>query len=94
MHPDDAEQRGLREGGRARISSSAGSLEVDVEVTDRIRPGVVSLPHGWGHDVDGVGLSVATTHPGVNVNVLTPPQIDPLSGTAVLNGFAVEVCAV
>ena len=89
LHPADALARGLADGGRARVTSSVGSLEVEVEVTERIRPGVVSLPHGWGHDGDG--LSVAGRQPGVNINVLTPPEVDPLSGTAVLNGFAVTV---
>ena len=94
IHPGDAGPRGLRDGALARVSSSAGTVEVQVEVTDRIRPGVVSLPHGWGHGVDGVALEVASQHPGVNVNVLTPPDVDPLSGTAVLNGYTVEVSAV
>jgi anaerobic selenocysteine-containing dehydrogenase len=89
LHPVDALARGLANGGRARVTSSVGSLEVAVEVTDRIRPGVVSLPHGWGHDGDE--LSVARRSPGVNVNVLTPPEVDPLSGTAVLNGYPVTV---
>jgi anaerobic selenocysteine-containing dehydrogenase len=96
VHPDDATPRGLVDGGRAVVTSSAGSVETVVEVTDRIRPGVVSLPHGWGHAVDGAGLSVARTAAGdggVNVNVLTPAEVDPLSGTAVLNGFTVDVRA-
>ncbi len=94
IHPDDAAARGVADGGRAVVTSSVGNVEALVEVTDRIRPGVVSLPHGWGHAVDGAGLSVARTahgDGGANVNVLTPPEVDPLSGTAVLNGFAVEV---
>jgi anaerobic selenocysteine-containing dehydrogenase len=90
MNPDDAKSRALVSGGLARVTSSTGSVEVEVEVTDRIRPGVVSLPHGWGHQRD-TGLSVAGLTTGANVNVLTPPEVDPLSGTAVLNGFAVEV---
>jgi len=94
IHPDDALPRGVTDGARVRVSSSVGSVEVDAEVTTRIRPGVVSLPHGWGHAVDGVQLGVAQAHAGVNTNVLTPPEIDPLSGTAVLNGFAVDVAAV
>ena len=96
IHPVDAAARGLTDGARVVVTSSAGSVETVAEVTDRIRPGVVSLPHGWGHDVAGAGLSVARTADGdggANVNVLTPPDVDPLSGTAVLNGFAVEVAA-
>lgn len=92
IHPDDAAAHRLVAGGRARVSSSVGSVVVDVEVTDRIRPGVVSLPHGWGHA--GTGQAVAEQAGGVNVNVLTPPDVDPLSGTAVLNGYPVTVTAV
>jgi anaerobic selenocysteine-containing dehydrogenase len=64
-------------------------------VTDGVRPGVVSLPHGWGHDADGARLAVAGLRPGTNSNVLTDDtQVDPLSGTAVLNGIPVTVRAV
>ena len=94
IHPKDAAVRGLETGDVAAVTSSAGAVEVEVEVTERILPGVVSLPHGWGHDVEGVRLSVAREHAGANSNVLTPPQIDPLSGTAVLNGIAVDVAPV
>ena len=63
-----------------------------VEVTDGIMPGVVSIPHGWGHDVDGTDLSVAAGRPGVNSNVLADAELfDPLSGNAVLNGIPVSV---
>ncbi|MBI4944501.1 MAG: molybdopterin-dependent oxidoreductase [Actinobacteria bacterium] len=97
IHPDDAASRGIVDGAPVAVTSSAGSVETVAEVTDRIRAGVVSLPHGWGHAVDGAGLSVARTADGdggANVNVLVPPEVDPLSGTAVLNGYAVEVAAV
>jgi anaerobic selenocysteine-containing dehydrogenase len=89
MHPDDAAARGLVSGDLAKISSHTGALEAQIEVTDRIRPGVVSLPHGWGHR--GTGTSTAEAAGGVNVNVLTPPEVDPLSGNAVLNGYRVQV---
>ncbi|WP_330295614.1 molybdopterin oxidoreductase family protein [Streptomyces sp. NBC_00503] len=92
VHPDDAQRLGLADGGRARIAADGGSLEVPVEVTDSIRAGVVSLPHGWGHDRSGTRLSVASATPGVNVNqLLDGTRLDPLSGTAVLNGFPVEL---
>jgi anaerobic selenocysteine-containing dehydrogenase len=95
LHPDDATERGLTDGGSARITSRAGSLTVDVEVTDALRPGVVSLPHGFGHDLDGVEQRVARANPGVNSNVLTDrADLDRISGTAVLNGIPVEVAAV
>ncbi|MFD9334862.1 molybdopterin oxidoreductase family protein [Streptomyces sp. NPDC060028] len=90
VHPADAGRLGLTDGGRARVSGDGGSLEVPVEITDAVRTGVVSLPHGWGHDRAGVRLSVAAASPGVNVNqLLDGTLLDPLSGTAVLNGFPV-----
>ncbi|THA39293.1 molybdopterin-dependent oxidoreductase [Streptomyces sp. A1547] len=92
VHPEDADRLGLTTGGMARITADGGSLEVPVEVTDAVRTGVVSLPHGWGHDRDGARLSVASIAPGVNVNqLLDGSRLDPLSGTAVLNGFPVEL---
>ncbi|MGI9604076.1 MAG: molybdopterin oxidoreductase family protein [Acidimicrobiales bacterium] len=95
VHPDDAERLGLDDGKPAQVRSQAGEVQATVEITDRIRPGVVSLPHGWGHDVDGVRLSVAAATDGVNANVLTDPgPIDPLSGNAQLNAIPVEVVAV
>ncbi|MFD7031893.1 molybdopterin oxidoreductase family protein [Streptomyces sp. NPDC059917] len=92
VHPQDAGRLGLADGGRARITADGGSLEVPVEVTDAIRAGVVSLPHGWGHDRPGTRLGAAAVAPGVNVNqLLDGSRLDPLSGTAVLNGFPVEL---
>ncbi|WP_435058849.1 molybdopterin oxidoreductase family protein [Streptomyces sp. bgisy060] len=92
VHPRDAERLRLVDGAPARVKGEGGELEVPVEVTDDVRPGVVSLPHGWGHDRPGTRLAVASARPGVNVNqLLDGSRIDPLSGTAVLNGFPVEV---
>lgn len=92
VHPDDAGRLGLSDGGLARITADGGSVEVPVEVTDSVRAGVVSLPHGWGHDRSGTRLSVASATPGANVNqLLDGTRLDPLSGTAVLNGFPVEL---
>ncbi|MEU9037111.1 molybdopterin oxidoreductase family protein [Streptomyces sp. NPDC048352] len=92
VHPQDADRLGLADGGRARITADGGSLDAPVEVTDTVRTGVVSLPHGWGHDRPGTRLAVAGAEPGVNVNqLLDGTRLDPLSGTAVLNGFPVTV---
>ncbi|MFF0485602.1 molybdopterin oxidoreductase family protein [Streptomyces sp. NPDC004435] len=92
VHPEDAGRLGLADGTPARIKGEGGELTAEVEVTDTVRPGVVSLPHGWGHDRPGTRLTVAAAHPGVNVNqLLDGSLLDPLSGTAVLNGFPVEV---
>lgn len=95
VHPADAERLGLADGGRARVTSRTGQVQAPVEVTDRVMPGVVSLPHGWGHDVEGTRLRVAAERPGVNSNVLADEELlEPLSGTAVLNGIPVEVAPV
>jgi len=95
VHPDDAARLGVREGSVARITSRVGSVDAVVEITDGIRPGVVSLPHGWGHGQPGTRLRVAAERAGVNSNVLTDHQaIDPLSGTSVLNGIPVTVVPV
>lgn len=94
VHPDDAARVGLENGGHARVEAAGGALTVPVEVTDAVRPGVVSLPHGWGHDRPGTRLSVAAENPGANVNqLLDGTLLDPLSGTSVLNGFPVSVTA-
>ncbi|OLE21465.1 MAG: molybdopterin-binding oxidoreductase [Actinobacteria bacterium 13_1_20CM_3_71_11] len=91
----DAARLGLVDGGRAAVTSRVGRVELTVEVTDDIAPGVVSIPHGWGHDRPGTELSVASRHAGVNTNRLTDDlRVDPLSGTAVLNGVPVEIAAV
>jgi anaerobic selenocysteine-containing dehydrogenase len=94
VHPADAERLGLSEGAGARVSSGVGELVAPVEITDEIMPGVISIPHGWGHDVQGVRLGVAAAHPGVNSNLLAPVEVDVPSGNAVLNGIPVEVSAV
>lgn len=95
IHPDDAADLGLADGASVRITSRVGSVEAPVEVTDAIRPGVVSLPHGWGHGVSGTRLRVAAERAGVNSNILTDHEaLDPLSGTSVLNGIPVTLTAV
>jgi anaerobic selenocysteine-containing dehydrogenase len=90
VHPDDAARLGLVDGGDVRVTSRAGSIEVPVEVTDDVMPGVVSIPHGWGHGAPGVRMQVAREHAGVNSNILTDElDIEPLTGTAILNGIPV-----
>jgi anaerobic selenocysteine-containing dehydrogenase len=91
MNTEDALRIGLEPDGNAKVTSSAGALVVPVEISDDIMPGVVSLPHGWGHDLHGSALSVASERPGVNVNRLSTGAMDPVSGNAVLNGIPVEV---
>ncbi|WP_328402389.1 molybdopterin oxidoreductase family protein [Streptomyces sp. NBC_00390] len=92
VHPEDAARLGLTDGAVVSISADGGRLEAPVEITDTVRTGVVSLPHGWGHNRPGTRMSVASSRPGVNVNqLLDGSRLDPLSGTAVLNGFPVEL---
>ena len=95
MHPDDAERLSLGNEDIARVSNHVGAVELPVEITEDIMPGVVSIPHGFGHNRKGVKLSIAAERPGVSLNDLTDPaKIDVLSGNAVLNGVPVEVEAV
>ncbi|MFH8398698.1 molybdopterin-dependent oxidoreductase [Streptomyces anulatus] len=92
IHPDDAARLGLVDGATARIESSGGGIEAPAEITDTVRSGVVSLPHGWGHSRPGTRMAVAAAHPGANVNqLLDGTLLDPLSGTAVLNAIPVSV---
>jgi anaerobic selenocysteine-containing dehydrogenase len=92
IHPADADRLGLEDGRQALLRSAAGELEAPVEITDAIMPGVVSIPHGWGHDAAGARLRVAAEHAGVNSNLLADESmVEPLSGNAILNGIPVEV---
>jgi anaerobic selenocysteine-containing dehydrogenase len=92
MHPLDAATRGISDGQHVSVASRVGRVSAPVELTDEIRPGVVSLPHGWGHGVAGTQMRVAGEYAGVNSNILTDEAaMDPLSGTSVLNGIPVSV---
>jgi anaerobic selenocysteine-containing dehydrogenase len=92
VHPADAARLGLSDGAPARVRSRVGAIELPVEVTDEVMAGVVSVPHGWGHGVQGVGWSVAAGAGGANSNTLTDElAVEPLSGTAILNGIPVEL---
>jgi anaerobic selenocysteine-containing dehydrogenase len=95
VHSSDATRLGLATGGYASVRSRVGAVRAQVEVTDDMMPGVVCLPHGFGHDGDDVRLGVARARqPGVNANALTDDQtLDAPSGTSVVNGTPVEVSA-
>jgi anaerobic selenocysteine-containing dehydrogenase len=94
MHPDDAAARGLVSGQRVGVRSRVGRVVAPLQLSDAMMRGVVSLPHGFGHALPGVGLAVASRHAGVSVNDLTDPALyDELSGTAALNGVPVDVGA-
>jgi len=94
IHPDDARARNLGEGSMAQVKSRVGAVTLPVEVTDDMAPGVVSIPHGFGHGRSGVGWKVAAANAGVSANDLTDETLlDPISGNAAVNGVPVEVCA-
>jgi anaerobic selenocysteine-containing dehydrogenase len=92
VHPQDAASRCLKTGDLARLQSKTGAVVAAVEVTDEVRPGVVSLPHGWGHHREHVRLGVAGERPGVSANDVTSDQhLDTISGNAAFNGLAVTL---
>jgi formate dehydrogenase len=91
VNPRDAEERGLVDGGEARLASKSGEVVVPVKVTDEMTPGTVALPHGWGHKG---GWKVANDAGGVNFNLLAssdPDDLEPLAGMAFLNGIPVRL---
>jgi anaerobic selenocysteine-containing dehydrogenase len=95
INPADAKKLRLGNGDRARIRRNGSSIEVEVEYCDDMMPGVVSLPHGWGHDLAGTRLDVAAKNPGANLNAIADENLrDPLSGNSVLSGIEVQMEAV
>lgn len=92
IHPNDAVRLGISNDAKVLVTSRVGSVEAPVEITESIRSGVVSLPHGWGHSMAGTNTRIASSRAGVNSNILTDEkEIDPLSGNSVLNGIPVKV---
>jgi anaerobic selenocysteine-containing dehydrogenase len=92
LHPNDAGARGLTGGERVRVVSRVGAIELPLEVSDEIRPGVISVPHGFGHDRRGVGWTVAAAHPGASMNDITDPAVvDRVTGNAAFNAVPVRV---
>ncbi|MCA2319676.1 MULTISPECIES: molybdopterin-dependent oxidoreductase [Mycobacterium avium complex (MAC)] len=92
IHPDDAARCGIADNDIVTVKSEAGEIRVPVEITDAIKPGVVSMPHGWGHGKPGTRMTVANGSPGANTNVLSPPTfVDQPSGNGVLNGIPVTI---
>jgi len=92
MHPDDLARRALVDGQRVRVRSRVGSVEVAVAASTEVMPGVISLPHGWGHARSGTRLPTVQEHAGVSANDLTDETLcDPVSGNAALNGVPVTV---
>ncbi len=92
LNPADFARLQLREGDHVQVRSASGELQIAAQASADIMPGVISIPHGWGHQAAETSWKTAQAHPGVNVNQLTDTaQIDEFSGNAVLNGVAVEV---
>jgi anaerobic selenocysteine-containing dehydrogenase len=92
LHPDDAAARGLDDGGQVRLVSRVGAIELPLEVSDEIRPGVVSVPHGFGHGRPGVGWRLAADKAGASVNDITDPSVvDAITGNAAFNAVPVRV---
>lgn len=92
LHPEDGHHLGIEDKQWVKVSSRVGSLELKAEFSAEIMPGVVSIPHGWGHHREGIGLQVATQHAGQSINDLTDEQrIDALTGNAAFNGVPVRV---
>jgi len=92
MHPDDAARCGVASGDTVTVQSEAGSIDIPVEITKEIKPGVVSIPHGWGHGQPETRVTTANAHAGVNTNILSPPHFtDEISGNAAVNGIPVTV---
>jgi anaerobic selenocysteine-containing dehydrogenase len=94
MHPNDAADRDLISGQNVLVRSRVGEIVLPLEVTEEMMPGVVSIPHGWGHDRSGNRIAVAQQHAGASINDVTDHQaIDALCGTAAFNGTPVTVVA-
>ncbi len=94
VHPDDADRLSIVDGGMVRVNGAGRSIETQAEISDEVMPGVVSLPHGWGHNKDGARMAVAAKSPGVNVNILMDEnRLEALTGNAILNAVPVTVSA-
>jgi anaerobic selenocysteine-containing dehydrogenase len=92
LHPDDAAEIGVEDGDEVEVRSAQGALVISTEVSDEIMPGVVSIPHGWGHDKDDTQVETAKANPGVSINDIVDAQLmDELTGVAALNGIPVEI---
>src|SRR5262249_39957147 len=93
VHPDDAAERGLADGDKARLSNAHGALELEISIDSGLMRGVVALTHGWGNR-GSTGMSVAARTPGVNANVLLPVgpgSFEPLSSQAFMTGIPVDL---
>ncbi len=92
MHPQDMQSLKLDDGGMVSVSSRVGKVSVPVEASEDMMKGVVSLPHGYGHNLPGIRMEIAERNAGVSCNDLTDElALDALSGNAAVNGVPVSV---
>ncbi len=92
IHPDDANKKNIEDGEVVHIKSRVGAINIAVSISDEMMPGVISIPHGWGHQMEGVELRVASEHAGINTNILTDELLlDAVSGNAALNGVPISL---
>ncbi len=92
IHTTDAKACNIEDGETVRVTSRVGSIELNAEISQAIMPGVLCIPHGWGHHRKGMQLNIAQKYPGVSINDITDDQyVDALSGVAVLNGVPVNI---
>jgi len=92
VHPDDASVRGLGDGDMAKITSAVGTIEAPVEISDSVMPGVICLPHAWGHTRKNTRQRVANAHPGASLNDITDQEkMDELTGNAIVHGVPVKI---
>ena len=95
IHPDNAQQLDIKNGQMVEVTSRVGRLQIEAEVSNEIMPGVVSIPHGFGHHKKGIKLAVAEANAGVNINELTDEKfIDELTGNAAFSGVKVTLAPV
>ncbi len=95
IHPDDAQRLGISDGESIVVSSRVGEIEIPAEITDRMMPGVISVPHGWGHHRQGAQLGIAAQHAGVSLNDVTDERtVDAITGVAAFSGQRVTVSRV
>lgn len=95
LHPDDASRLGVTAGEQLEVRSPVGRIRLPAELSTEMLPGVISVPHGWGHHRDGIRQQVAAAHAGVSINDVIGTQLhDPVTGMAILNGVPVTVTRV
>jgi anaerobic selenocysteine-containing dehydrogenase len=92
VNPADARNLRIENGQRLKVSSRVGAIEIPCEISEKIMPGVVSIPHGYGHGRSGVHLDTAKNHAGASINDLTDERVlDDLTGNAAFSNVKVRL---